>query len=68
MLGLTSGQVLTSMANVLNELPGETNLTRTQYMELLVQYAQQHTKTYAVNDTAHPAGSGHSELPTCIIE
>ena len=30
-----------------------------KYMQLLLQYAQQHTLTTATNDTAHPLGSGH---------
>ena len=30
-----------------------------QYVYLLRQYARQHTKTFAVNDTAFPNGSGH---------
>lgn len=34
-------------------------LTPGHYWDLLVQYAKQHTRTYAVNDTANPIGSGH---------
>jgi hypothetical protein len=34
-------------------------LTATQYVGLLMQYARQHTKTTAINDTASPLGSGH---------
>ena len=30
-----------------------------KYAQLLLQYAQQHTRTTATNDTAHPIGSGH---------
>jgi len=33
--------------------------TRRHYWQLLLQYAQQHTRTYAVNDTAQPLHSGH---------
>ena len=29
------------------------------YFHILRQYAQQHTKTFAINDTAVPKGSGH---------
>ena len=31
----------------------------TRYVALLDQYARQHTRTTATNDTARPAGSGH---------
>lgn len=30
-----------------------------KYLQLLLQYAQQHTRTSASNDTANPKGSGH---------
>ena len=34
-------------------------LTSSQYVEMLLAYARQHTRSSAVNDTAQPAGSGH---------
>ena len=54
-----TARVLTSAANVLHDYPGQTALDRAGYYQLLVQYARQHTRTSAVNDTAVPAGSGH---------
>jgi hypothetical protein len=54
-----TARVLTSAANVLHDYPEQTVLDSSQYYQLLLQYAQQHTKTFANNDTAHPLGSGH---------
>lgn len=54
-----TARVLTSAANVLNEYPSQSVLTPAEYTDLLVQYARQHTRTTAVNDTATPRGSGH---------
>ena len=54
-----TARVLTAAANVLNDYPGQTAMSSSQYYSLLVAYAKQHTSTTAVNDTAHPAGSGH---------
>lgn len=34
-------------------------VNRDRYWQTLLQFAQQHTKSYTVNDTAHPKGSGH---------
>lgn len=54
-----TARVLTGAANVLNDYPQQTALSVERYVELLVQYAQQHTKTRARDDTAEPLGSGH---------
>ena len=55
-----TARVLTGMANVMNDYPGgEDAVSRSLYGSLLTQYARQHTRTSAVNDTAHPLGSGH---------
>jgi hypothetical protein len=37
----------------------EFRLTNDHYWQLLWQYTKQHTRTFAVNDTATPIGSGH---------
>lgn len=54
-----TARVLTSAANLLNDYPLQSVLNVTQYLYLLDQYAKQHTKTSARNDTADPPGSGH---------
>eukprot|EP01043_Picozoa_sp_COSAG02_P033927 COSAG02_NODE_2342_length_9101_cov_78.830038_8_plen_637_part_00 len=55
-----TARVLTGFANVLNDYPGEhADVSAELYHSLLVQYARQHTRTTAVNDTADPVGSGH---------
>jgi len=55
-----TARVLTSLANVMNDYPnGEETVSRSVYGFLLTQYARQHTRTTAANDTAVPLGSGH---------
>ena len=54
-----TARVLTSIANLLNEYSNITKVTPNDYVTLLSQYAAQHTKSYAINDTASPIGSGH---------
>jgi hypothetical protein len=57
-----TARVLTAAANLLSDYgnaKAPSPLTSTEYMTLLLQYIKQHTATTAVNDTAHPLGSGH---------
>lgn len=54
-----TSRVLAGLANYLVDTPAPHAVTRAQYWALLQQYARQHTRTSAVNDTAHPPGSGH---------
>ena len=56
-----TARVLTAAANLLNEPASANNsyITKDIYMELLIDYAKQHTVTSAINDTANPPGSGH---------
>lgn len=54
-----TARVLTSAANVLGDYPAQSVLNIEKYFALLLQYAQQHTKSTAFNDTASPLGSGH---------
>jgi len=60
-----TSRVLVGFANLLNReiIRDETSKFRIvspqKYWLLLKQYARQHTRTYAVNDTADPIGSGH---------
>jgi hypothetical protein len=57
-----TSRVLTGMANILhnvNTTDEAPPVTAARYWTLLLQYAQQHTKSYAVDDTANPHGSGH---------
>eukprot|EP00929_Paragymnodinium_shiwhaense_P095082 TRINITY_DN56042_c0_g1_i1.p1 TRINITY_DN56042_c0_g1~~TRINITY_DN56042_c0_g1_i1.p1 ORF type:complete len:246 (+),score=14.70 TRINITY_DN56042_c0_g1_i1:73-738(+) len=54
-----TARVLTGAANLLNDYPDQTALSVDEYIFLLKQYAQQHTKTFAERDTAKPLGSGH---------
>lgn len=60
-----TSRVLTAAANVLNGIVEEKkhnttrDFTKEGYWMLLEQYARQHTRTSAVNDTAVPRGSGH---------
>jgi len=51
---------LTGLANLLHRDASPIDRHRLEdYFFLLRQYARQHTKTFAVNDTATPKGSGH---------
>ena len=55
-----TSRVLTGLANLINRNSSAMdNQKMEQYVYLLRQYARQHTKTFAVNDTAVPNGSGH---------
>jgi len=55
-----TARVLTGFANLLNQDTSTIDHDKLEnYYYLLRQYAQQHTKTFAVNDTAVPRGSGH---------
>ena len=62
-----TSRVLTGMANILHGnfsgmaagAPTAGIVTRGRYWDLLLQFARQHTRTFAVNDTAKPPGSGH---------
>ena len=63
-----TSRVLSSAANILNKKKNSIlscsdvncfELTKSHYWQLLLQYACQHTRTYAVNDTAVPLHSGH---------
>ena len=52
--------MLTSAAHVLNDgYVAHALLTVAEYVQLIRQYARQHTKTFADPDTAKPTGSGH---------
>ena len=52
--------MLTSAAHVLNDgYAAHELLSVAEYVQLLQQYARQHTKTFADPDTADPKGSGH---------
>jgi len=55
-----TARVLTGAANVIHAAAADSApVTRDQYISMLLAYARQHTRSYAANDTAHPAGSGH---------
>jgi len=54
-----TARVLTAAANLLNDYPAQSVMSMSQYLALLDQYAKQHTRTTALNDTADPIGSGH---------
>ena len=57
-----TARVLTSAAHLLNDgytAADSSILSPPEYVQLLQQYARQHTKTYADPDTAKPKGSGH---------
>lgn len=61
-----TARVLTSMASLLNEYSenapeavAASGMGVSEYTALLTQYARQHTRTSAINDTANPLGSGH---------
>eukprot|EP00756_Hemistasia_phaeocysticola_P050982 Hpha_TRINITY_DN26164_c0_g1::TRINITY_DN26164_c0_g1_i1::g.155312::m.155312 len=59
-----TSRVLTALANLLNDDFGTmarnaSGMTADEFERLLLQYARQHTRTYAINDTASPPGSGH---------
>ena len=55
-----TSRVLTGLANFINRNSSTIDYEKmAQYVFLLRQYARQHTKTFAVNDTAVPKGNGH---------
>lgn len=60
-----TSRVLTGFANLLNRdriraVPlSLREIYHSEYWSLLLQYARQHTRTYAINDTAPSQGSGH---------
>merc|ERR1712039_861549 len=54
-----TARVLTGAANLLNDYPSQNVFDVQDYIDLLKQYAEQHTRTYARDDTAKPLGSGH---------
>ena len=55
-----TARVLTGFANRLNRDTSTIDHDSVEnYLFLLRQYARQHTKTFAINDTAVPQGSGH---------
>ena len=44
-----TARVLTGLSNLLNEYPAQSTMGKAHYMQLLRQYAQAHTKSYAAN-------------------
>lgn len=59
-----TSRILTGMANVLEQMTNQRDKnggmpSTALFYRVLVDYARQHTDTYAINDTAVPPGSGH---------
>ncbi|KAG7360036.1 violaxanthin deepoxidase-related, chloroplast precursor [Nitzschia inconspicua] len=58
-----TSRVLTAVSNLLSDHSNETviasGMTPSIFEGLFLQYARQHTQTFADNDTAIPTGSGH---------
>ena len=54
-----TARLLTAAGTMVRNYKSVEALNKTEYNNLLKQYAMIHVNTYAVNDTAHPLGSGH---------
>eukprot|EP01060_Flectonema_neradi_P033226 TRINITY_DN5510_c0_g1_i4.p1 TRINITY_DN5510_c0_g1~~TRINITY_DN5510_c0_g1_i4.p1 ORF type:complete len:540 (+),score=65.27 TRINITY_DN5510_c0_g1_i4:64-1683(+) len=54
-----TARLLTAAAIMIRDYPAVEALTVDEYNSLVKQYSTLHTATYAINDTAHPIGSGH---------